>query len=108
MEIDAKTEIHQAKSVIANLVDLFSQYYMDNSSREQCWALEWLMPALFEFENWYVFRIDEIWTALELKIKKRILLDWYELHLDKEKRAEMQNVNLITYNSLNLFKDMEV
>lgn len=79
-------EMIQLCSSIIQIVDLFSDKYFWWRKREVVNREEGKLPMKFEFDEYYVYSLDEIYLALYHDISKEIVLRWYE---EKDKRIDL-------------------
>jgi hypothetical protein len=77
-------ELFHLRTSIANLVDEFSKQYMNNSSWHEVWHIEWTIPYNFEFQEYYVFCLADIFTTMYYEIPKSVLLERYELRIPRQ------------------------
>lgn len=71
-------EMLQLKSSISQLVDEFSEKYFDKVDREAVSVNEWMIPEIFEFCEYYVYSLEDIYTAMYYQMSKEIVIRWYE------------------------------
>lgn len=79
----------QLKSSIAQLVDEFSERYFDKVWWEAVGVNEWMIPEIFEFCEYYVYSLEDIYTAMYYQMSKEIVIRWYE--------ERSWNINLKTF-----------
>lgn len=88
-------ETLQLRSSIAQLVDEFSVQYFEWRDWEEIWSVEWWLPYNFEFDNYYVYSLNDIYTALYYKMSKEIVIRWYE---ERDNRINLKTFYLRNRN----------
>lgn len=76
------------------LVESFNEKYWFVWDWEEVWYSQWEVPNNFEFEQYYVFSLSEIYTCMYYDIDKVILMERYLLKTDKALRKKNKNISL--------------
>ena len=76
-------ETLQLRSSIVQLVDEFSRRYFEWSKWEVI-GKDWsIFKVKYEFKSYYVYNLEDIYTAIYYKIPLEIVLRWYEERNEK-------------------------
>ena len=62
---------------ILDFVDAFNNQYFKWQKCNQMEYLWWYMPYHREFDNYYIFSLDEMYTAMYFDISKETLIERY-------------------------------
>jgi hypothetical protein len=71
-------ETLQLRSSIVQLVDEFSRRYFEWWEWEEVWISWSILKVKYEFNSYYVYDLEDIYTAIYYKIPLEIVLRWYE------------------------------
>lgn len=71
-------ETLQLRSSIIQLVDEFSRRYFKWSEREEIWISWSILWVKYEFDSYYVYNLEDIYTAIYYQIPLEIVLRYYE------------------------------
>lgn len=75
---------------IFNFVDAFNEKYFKWKEFRQMEYLWWYMPMNFEFDDYYIFSIDEIYSAMYYDIERETLIEYYNKNSVNEHKNLMQ------------------
>lgn len=75
MKINNKNIIQQYNLARYEIVEKFCRKYFYTCV--ETWNNEWML-CCYEFDNYFVFRFDEIYTAIFFDIPEEILIEWYD------------------------------
>lgn len=62
---------------IYNFVEAFKEKYFKWKEFRNMEYIWWYMPTNFEFDDYYIFSIDEIYTAMYYDLEREILIEYY-------------------------------
>lgn len=71
-------ETLQLRSSIVQLVDEFSRRYFEWWEWEEVWISWSIFKVKYEFNSYYVYDLEDIYTAIYYKIPLEIVLRYYE------------------------------
>ena len=75
---------------IYNFVEAFNEKYFKWKEFRNMEYIWWYMPMNFEFDDYYIFSIDEIYSAMYYDIDRETLIERYNKNMTNWKKSLVQ------------------